>query len=188
MAQKLSKADENLIDYQAYKGVRLTGLGTRVALEVIRHHRLIELYLSQHLGMPWDQVHDEAEKLEHVISEDLEERMAAVLKNPGIDPHGSPIPTKDGRIATRPSIPLDDVEEGLTVEVVEVADRDPNLLRYLGELDLYPGNRFTVLGRKRFGKSIRIERAGREVDLGEEAIPFISVKIVNPAQKEKSAQ
>ena len=148
---------------------------------------MVELYLSQQLGVPWDRVHDEAEKLEHVLSEDLEARMAAALNDPEVDPHGAPIPSKDGKIVPRPSIPLGDVEAGITVEVVEVGDRDPNLLRYLGELDLYPGNSFTVLGRARFGQSIHIEREGRTFDLGEEAIPHISVKIVNRTNAEEPA-
>lgn len=175
MAQKLAKPEQNLLEYLAYKGVRLTDTGTKVALEVIRHHRLIELYLSRQLGVPWDKVHDEAEKLEHVISEDLEDRMAAALQDPTVDPHGAPIPTKDGQVNVRSSFPLSQAKAGQTVEVVEVNDRDPGLLRYLGELDLYPGNTFTVVGHERYGKSIRITRAGREFNLGEEAVPHISV-------------
>ncbi len=177
MAQKLAKSEDGLLEYQAYKGMRLTDTGAKVALEVIRHHRLIELYLSRQLGVPWDQVHDEAEKLEHVISEDLEDRMSAALEDPQTDPHGAPIPTKDGRINVRESFPLADAIAGQTLEVVQVNDRDPGLLRYLGELDLYPGNTFTVIGHERFGKSIRIERAGREINLGEEAVPHISVTV-----------
>ncbi|MDE0839608.1 MAG: metal-dependent transcriptional regulator [Kiritimatiellae bacterium] len=188
MAQKLAKSEDGLLIYQAYKGVKLTETGTSVALEVIRHHRLIELYLSKQLGVPWDKVHDEAEKLEHVISEDLEDRMAAALEDPTIDPHGAPIPTKDGHVAPRPSVPLASVEPGHVVEVVEVNDHDAQLLRYLGELDLYPGNRFSVLGRESFGQSISIERDGKPTSLGEEAVPHIFVTVIGEIEKKKDPE
>jgi len=183
MIQKLAKDDAQLVEYMPYKGVRLNAMGNKVALEIIRHHRLVELYLSQALGVPWDQVHEEAEKLEHVISEDLEDRIAAALGDASRDPHGSPIPTKDGRIEKLDMLPLSDIPENTAVRVVEVYDHDPPLLRYLGELGLYPGAEFTVIGREEFGSSLRILLDGKEFRLGGDAIPHISVSLLSNAGK-----
>ncbi len=182
MAQKLARSQNPMLEYVPYRGVKLTQTGEKVALEVIRHHRLIELYLSEQLGVPWDQVHDEAEKLEHVISENLEDRMAAALNDISVDPHGSPIPTKDGHMPKQDAVPLCRVAPVTKVTVVEVDDRDPDLLRYLGEMNLYPGQSFTLLGQEAFGKSLQIEIDGKRHSLGEEAIPALSVK---PAGKAK---
>ena len=175
MIKKLAESGKDLIDYVPYKGVRLKPGGERIALEVIRHHRLIELYLAEALGVPWDQVHEEAEKLEHVISEDLEERMARALGNPTIDPHGSPIPSKELKITKRESKPLSSIETGTRVEVVEVYDHDPELLRYLGKLGLYPETQFEVLEKEDFGNSLQIRIQDKECSIGENAIPYISV-------------
>lgn len=184
MVQRLARAKTTLVDYVPYQGVKLNATGTRVALEVIRHHRLIELYLAQALGVPWDQVHDEAEKLEHVISEALEARMAAALKDPRVDPHGSPIPSKDGHIdLVEGLMPLSEVPAGTAVRVVEVHDHDAHLLRYLGELGLYPGAAFTVLGPVRFGRSLHIRFRGQELHLGEEVLPHVWVAATKPARR-----
>jgi len=182
MIQKLAKHEAQLVAYVPYQGVRLNPTGSKVALEIIRHHRLVELYLTEALGVPWDQVHEEAEKLEHVISEDLEDRIAAALGDACRDPHGSPIPTKDGRIEKLDMLPLSDVPENTTVRVVEVYDHDPPLLRYLGELGLYPGAVFTVIGPEEFGSSLRVLLDGKEVRLGGNAIPHISVSPHDQAQ------
>lgn len=132
MIKKLAK--QNLVTHQPYHGILLTAAGRKIALEVLRHHRLIELYLSEALGVPWDKVHDEAENLEHAISEELEDRMDAALGHPSFDPHGSPIPTRDGDIATRDKIPLSALPIGESARVVEVSDDDPSMLRYLTSL------------------------------------------------------
>jgi DtxR family Mn-dependent transcriptional regulator len=115
--------------------------------------------------------------LEHVLSEDLEDRIAASLPDTRRDPHGSPIPTKDGRIEVLNAVNLAQVPEGSHVMIAEVYDHDPGLLRYLGELGLYPGTTLTVLGREAFGGSLRFEMDGKELQLGEEAIPHVSVII-----------
>jgi len=143
MCKKL--ADLNLLTYEPYQGVKFTPAGEKLALEVVRHHRLIELYLAEALGVPWDQVHAEAEKLEHVISEDVEERMAAALGDPQFDPHGAPIPSKAGVIVQPESNRLVDMSMGDRLVVVEVDDDNPELLRYLGAKGLYPGTNIQLL-------------------------------------------
>ncbi|MCE9615235.1 MAG: metal-dependent transcriptional regulator [Lentisphaerae bacterium] len=177
MIQRLARAKASLVDYTPYRGARLNPTGVKVALEIIRHHRLIELYLAQTLGVPWDRVHDEAERLEHVISEDLEDRMAAALADPRLDPHGSPIPTKDGQIAAVVGVPLSEAPMRATVRVTEVRDEDANLLRYLGAMGLYPGAEFTVTGREPFGGSLHIRFNDQDLHLGEEALPHIRVAV-----------
>jgi DtxR family Mn-dependent transcriptional regulator len=173
MLKKL--ADLKMITYEPYQGVRLTQVGEKTALEVLRHHRLLELYLAQALDVPWDRVHEEAERLEHALSEDLEERIAAVLGDPTVDPHGSPIPSRDG-IIERPSLRrLAAVPAGETVTVIEVGDRDPELLRYLGKLELYPGTEVTVLAIEPFQGPLVLRSNGREFILGRPAAEKIRV-------------
>ncbi|MCZ6673726.1 MAG: metal-dependent transcriptional regulator [Verrucomicrobia bacterium] len=178
MIQKVADSDMDLIEYMPYRGVRLKPNGEMIALEVVRHHRLIELYLTKALGVPWDKVHDEAEKLEHVISEDLEDRMAKALGNPTVDPHGHPIPSKSLKVRKLSSQPLSGVAVGTTVEVVQVNDHDPSLLRYLGDMGLYPSTRFTVVNKEAFGNSLHIKIGDKEHSLGEEATRYISVAVV----------
>jgi DtxR family Mn-dependent transcriptional regulator len=132
-------ADMNLVSYTPYRGVELTPTGEKIALEVVRHHRLIELYLVEALGYSWDEVHDEAEALEHHISEKLEARIAAHLGNPSFDPHGDPIPTLSGELPIGSTRRLGDmhVDEGGVIE--RVSDQNPERLRYLADLGLVPG-------------------------------------------------
>lgn len=137
MIKKL--AELNLVDHTPYQGVTLTSSGEKIALEIIRHHRLLELYLSQALGFGWDQVDAEADRLEHAISEDFEERMDAVLGHPTVGAHGEPIPTKDGAIATHEYRRLSDLAEGQVACIRQVSDRNPELLRYLDEKGLHLG-------------------------------------------------
>src|SRR5437868_12715125 len=122
-----------LVEHRPYRGVSLTDPGRRVALEVIRHHRLLELYLVETLGVPWDRVHAEAEILEHVLSEELEELIAAKLGNPTRDPHGDPIPTPDLRIVEPDTVALDALGTGTRGTFVRVSDSEPEMLRYLAE-------------------------------------------------------
>ena len=136
MIKKLAEMD--LVAYEPYQGVVLTQTGRKIALEVIRHHRLIELFLAKTLDVPWDQVHAEAHKIEHVLSEDLIDRIDAVLGHPTTDPHGAPIPTREGTIDQPPCWRLADLEPGQSAVITEVYDNDPALLRYLGEMGLYP--------------------------------------------------
>ena len=151
-----------LVTHVPYRGVRLTPDGQTLALEVIRHHRLLELYLSESLGVPWDRVHDEAEVLEHVLSEDLEELIAAKLGDPTHDPHGDPIPTRDGRIEERATQALDSLESGQRGTFVRVSDSDPEMLRYLAERGVSPGDRLEVVERQPFGGPV-FARFGADV-------------------------
>jgi DtxR family Mn-dependent transcriptional regulator len=159
------KLDElGLVAHVPYKGVQLTAKGVRVALEMLRHHRLLELYLAEALGLPWDRVHDEAEVLEHVLSEELEELIAAKLGNPTRDPHGDPIPTADLVIEEQPTESLAALEPGRGGEFVRISDADPEMLRYLAERGIAPGDAFEVVDRQpfdgplfvRFGDTVQV--------------------------------
>jgi DtxR family Mn-dependent transcriptional regulator len=140
-----------LVTHVRYKGVQLTPKGARVALEVLRHHRLLELFLATTLGVPWDRVHDEAEVLEHVLSEDLEELIAAQLGNPTHDPHGDPIPAADLSIAEEPTRALAALAPGERATFVRVSDSDPEMLRYLAGQGIAPGHELEVVERQPFG-------------------------------------
>jgi DtxR family transcriptional regulator, Mn-dependent transcriptional regulator len=133
-----------------YKGVKLTEAGERVALEVIRHHRLLELYLAESLDVPWDRVHAEAEVLEHVLSEELEELISAKLGHPTVDPHGDPIPTADLVIEERPTTALADLHAGERATFVRISDSDPEMLRYLADRGIAPGDDFEVVDKQPF--------------------------------------
>lgn len=143
-------AELGLVSHVPYKGVELTDHGVRIALEVIRHHRLLELYLARDLGLPWDRVHDEAEVLEHVLSEELEELIATKLGNPTHDPHGDPIPTRDGHIAEAMTTALNDLTPGACGTFVRVSDADPAMLRYLAERGIAPGADLEVIEKQPF--------------------------------------
>jgi DtxR family transcriptional regulator, Mn-dependent transcriptional regulator len=149
MVKKL--AERGLATHVPYRGVELSAEGEALALEVLRHHRLLELYLAESLGVPWDRVHDEAEVLEHVLSEELEELIAAKLGNPTHDPHGDPIPTRDGHIDEAETSSLDALEPGAKGTFVRVSDSDPEMLRWLAERGISPGDRFEVTDRQPFG-------------------------------------
>lgn len=137
MVKKLDQV--GLVEHAPYRGVVLTPTGEQVALEILRHHRLLELYLVEQLGMSWEEVHAEADRLEHVISEGLEDRIAAALGQPDRDPHGDPIPARDGTVPSDPWQPLANAIAGTDVEILRVSDRDPLLLQYLAERGLTPG-------------------------------------------------
>ena len=145
MLKKL--AGLGLVEHQPYKGAGLTEAGRRVALEVIRHHRLLETYLAEALGVPWDEVHAEAEVLEHVLSERLEERIAALLGDPKFDPHGHPIPTRDLAMPQASERHLWSVGPGEKVAVDRVSDTVPEALRYLGRVGIRPGTELEVIER-----------------------------------------
>jgi len=139
-----------LVEHAPYRGVSLTDAGRRVALEVIRHHRLLELYLAESLGVPWDRVHAEAEVLEHHLSEELEELIAAKLGHPTRDPHGDPIPTADLMIEERETESLDVMTAGACGTFTRVSDSDPEMLRYLSERGIAPGDTFEVVEKQPF--------------------------------------
>ena len=154
----LKRMDEmNLVSHEPYHGVTLTAAGEKVALEVMRHHRLLESYLADALGMPWDRVHDEAEVLEHYISEELEERIASALGDPSRDPHGDPIPDRELGLATEHGVPLVELEPGDSGTFSRVSDSDPAMLRYLAERGIRPGAVITVTERQPFGGPVFVE-------------------------------
>jgi DtxR family transcriptional regulator, Mn-dependent transcriptional regulator len=144
------------VEHVPYRGVRLTPLGEQRAKEVIRHHRLLELYLARELGYTWDKVHDEADRLEHVISEEFEDKLDQILGSPTIDPHGDPIPSKEGLMVARDGLKLSLVKEGQVRRILRVSDQDSEKLCYLGKLGLYPETQVEVLERAPFGGPLRI--------------------------------
>ena len=164
MVRKLSEL--GLVAHERYRGVRLTASGTRLALEMIRHHRLLELYLSESLGVPWDRVHQEAEVLEHVLSEELEALIAAKLGNPTHDPHGDPIPSADLQLIEERTQCLSSLEPGAEATVVRISDAEPEMLRYLAEREIVPGTRLKVIDKQPFGGPLFVEIAGGTHALG----------------------
>lgn len=143
MAKRLDSM--GLADYRSYQGVQLTDAGTKIALEVLRHHRLLETYLREVMGYSWEQMHTEAEHLEHHISEEFEDRIEELLGFPTHDPHGHPIPTRDGNIIQEPDEPLSSSIRGKPVVICRVADSDSALLEQLEQLGLMPGAKITVI-------------------------------------------
>ncbi len=165
MVQRL--ADQGYASYVPYQGVSLTQRGREAALEILRHHRLLELYLERALGYPWDRVHEEAEKLEHTISEELEERIDAALGFPTEDPHGHPIPPKNGAYREEPLRTLWSADEGQLV-VRAVSDRDPEVLRYLDAIGIRPGVEVALEARAPFDGPLTVRLpGGGEHGLGE---------------------
>ncbi len=166
MLKRLATSDPPLLDYHKHRGVALTSEGERVALEVIRHHRLLELYLHEHLGYAWDEVHDEADRLEHVNSEDFEERIAQALGNPLHDPHGDPIPTRELQVVPEAWVRLDELRAGQGAIVQRVGDETPGLLRYLGRIGLTPQARLLVTGYSEFDGNLQLQIEGKTLVLG----------------------
>jgi DtxR family Mn-dependent transcriptional regulator len=165
----------NLVSYAPYRGVRLTESGEKIALEVIRHHRLLERYLMEALGYGWDEVHAEAERLEHVISEDFESRIDALLGHPTSCPHGDPIPSREGEVAPRATSRLVDHHAPADLVVSRVRDNDPNLLQYLKERGLLPGTAITLLEQEPFGGSLILRVGDREVSVAQQAAESVFV-------------
>ena len=157
MLKMLSSAQQPLVDYQKHHGVLLTSYGEKVALEVLRHHRLLEMFLHQVLGYEWDEVHVEADRLEHVISEEFEARMAAVLGNPEHDPHGDPIPTRDLHMPETPSLSLFYLRPGQRAVVHRVVSTDPDLLRHLAELGIVPQTVIEVTAYSPFDENLTLQ-------------------------------
>jgi DtxR family Mn-dependent transcriptional regulator len=165
-----------LIDYAPYRGASLTPTGERVALEIIRHHRLIELYLHNQLGYSWDEVHREAEILEHHISEDFEDRLASLLGDPTIDPHGDPIPTRDGVIAPRRGRPLSDSEPGESLVIMRVSDREPEVLRYLAQVGITLGATVDVVEKQPFNGPLTVALSAGTQSIGRELAGYVFVE------------
>ena len=166
MVQKLASAKPALVEYQKHQGVTLTREGKRAALEVIRHHRLLEAWLVQTLGYSWDEVHEEAERLEHVISEDFERRIAAAMGHPVRDPHGELIPTADLKMPLDDSMPLSALRPDQTATIQRVQGSEPKLLRYLDELGLVPGVQVEVRDYSPFDHNLTIKVGRKSMVLG----------------------
>jgi DtxR family Mn-dependent transcriptional regulator len=174
MVKKL--AGLRLLRHTRYQGVLLTRAGERVALEVIRHHRLVELYLAQALGYTWDKVHEEACRLEHAISEEFEEKIFQALGRPTRDPHGEPIPSRDGIVAAVDHEPLSELEPGSTGVIRQVSESDGEMLRYLGERGLVPDATVEVLGKEPFDGPLIVRLGKASHSLGRNLARHIRVK------------
>jgi len=175
MAKRLEEM--GLVDYTPYRGVVLTRRGRRVALEVVRHHRLLEAFLATSLDMPWDQVHDEAEVLEHYISEDLERRIANKLGDPSHDPHGDPIPSAELDIAEDETVRLAELEPGDGGLFERVSDRDSEMLRFLADRGIRPGCRLVLRARDPFEGPLYVEIDGAEHVLGHRLAAAMRVRV-----------
>lgn len=171
-------ATRGLVVYERRRGASLTGAGRRLALEMVRHHRLIESYLSQVLGYSWDEVHDEAERLEHVISERLESRIASALGETHFDPHGDPIPSPEGNVPERLLHPLPECQPGQRVTVARVADQDPDKLRELARLSIRPGSQLRVIERSRWRGPVLVQARRRrcQIPLGLAQVVLVEVR------------
>jgi DtxR family transcriptional regulator, Mn-dependent transcriptional regulator len=166
MLQKLAASPASLVDYERHGGVQLSAAGKRRALEVVRHHRLIETFLYEVLDYPLEEVHDEAERLEHFISERFEERIAAKLGHPKIDPHGHSIPTREGEMTARESMVLADVVEDGTFVIDSVSDQDAGNLRVIEACGITPGARLRVMtSASSRSYSVRVGRSSKVVDI-----------------------
>lgn len=176
MVKKL--AEMGLVRHVPYQGITLTASGRKVALEVIRHHRLLELYLNEAMGFGWDQVDAEAERLEHVISEAFEDRIDEMLGYPTTDPHGHPIPTKDGEIDRSRYERLVDMKPGQAAVVRRVPDSDPGLLRYLAELGLTPDTMVDVIKKEPFNGPLRLKIGDVEHHVGHQVASYVFVECV----------
>ncbi|MBK7450515.1 MAG: metal-dependent transcriptional regulator [Anaerolineales bacterium] len=177
MIQKLASEKPALVEYQKHQGVTLTAAGKRAALEVIRHHRLLETWLVQTLGYSWDEVHEEAERLEHFISEDFERRIAAALGNPLRDPHGELIPTEDLKMPVDESTSLSSLRPNHIATILRVASQDPKLLRHLDSLGLTPGTQLEVIDYSTFDNNLTIKIGKRSNVLGLNITTKIFVEI-----------
>ncbi len=164
MLKKL--AGMNLIIHEAYKGAELTSAGRKIALEILRHHRLLELYLKEIMGYSWDEVHEEAEKLEHHISEQFEDRIAELLNHPTHDPHGDPIPSKDGVMPEKATLALYDGKVGASYRIGRVKDQNPELLRYLETLGVLLGAEICILEKAPFDGPVTIQMGPETFTLG----------------------
>jgi len=180
MLKRLASMEPPLVDYHKHHGVRLTEEGQRVSLQIIRKHRLLELFLVKILGYTWDEVHEEAERLEHAISFRFGVRLARLLGEPDFDPHGDPIPGRDLQLPTRKTTPLSSTEEGQRAVIRRVPTNNPALLRYLGEMGVLPGAEITIVAQIPFDRTVRIrvESGGCEYVLGADIALLLQVEIL----------
>lgn len=159
-------ADQGLLTHERYHGVRLTPQGKRSALRTLRRHRVIESYLVQVLGFGWDEVHDEAERLEHAASDELVDRMARAMGEPTVDPHGAPIPSREGAVEEAAYVSLAELPTGVRATIMRVADEDPDLLRHVADLTLTPGCEVEVVQHAPYGGPITLKSQGRAIVIG----------------------
>lgn len=172
-------AESGLVDYEAYGGAGLTKAGRQLALHVLRRHRLIELFLVEILGLDWSEVHAEAERLEHAVSDRVIERIDELLGRPEVDPHGDPIPSAEGFVEPEELVALDRVSAGRRVRVGRVADQDAEFLRHLERIGLLPGSRLKVAAREELGDALELDFGrGRRATLGLRAAGKIFVELV----------
>ncbi|MFH1052734.1 MAG: metal-dependent transcriptional regulator [bacterium] len=170
-------AEMKLVHYSSYKGVKLTEAGDKIALEIIRHHRLLELYLREELGFSLDKVHDEACRLEHFISEEFAEKITDIMGDPKFDPHGHPIPTKDGKLPFYEELMLTEANENTRVMIRRLGDSDPKLLEYLEKSGLLPGVILKVVEKAPFNGPITIILNGKEKIIGHEVAKNLFVEV-----------
>jgi DtxR family transcriptional regulator, Mn-dependent transcriptional regulator len=180
MLKRLAVMNPPLVDYHKHHGVRLTDEGLRISLQLIRKHRLLELFMVEILGYTWDEVHEEAERLEHAISFRFGDRLARLLGEPDFDPHGDPIPGRDLRLPSVKSVSLSETQAGQNVIVRRVPTSNPALLRYLGEMGVLPGARLVVLEQVPFDRTarIRVEADGAERVLGFDISLLLQVEVL----------
>jgi DtxR family Mn-dependent transcriptional regulator len=169
-------ASMGIVDYNSYKGVRLTKDGTQIALEVLRHHRLLELYLKKMLGFSLEKVHDEACRLEHHISEEFVEKIDQILGNPEYDPHGHPIPGKNGSLPQSSEEPLNEVDPGKKFLIRRVSDYDPDMLQYFEKMELVPGVEIRLIEKAPFNGPLTIQHNDEEQIIGNEIAKNIFVE------------
>lgn len=180
MLRRLQERRPAPIDYEKHAGVALTPEGRLHALDTLRKHRLLELFLVRELGFGWDEVHEEAERLEHAVSDLLIERLARKLGDPEVDPHGDPIPRADGTMPERPSFLLLDLAPGIPCRITHIRDQQPELLRYLGTLGLVPDTRITVLAFEPFEGPVTLQLEHGIVTVGRRAASAVSVEKETP--------
>lgn len=180
MLKRLSSVHPPLVDYHKHHGVQLTEEGLRISLEVIRKHRLIELFLVKVLGYSWDEVHSEAERLEHAVSFHFVDKLACLLENPNYDPHGDPIPDRDLQLPTMDTFLLSEAKANQRLTVRRVQSSDPALLRYLGDMGVVPGEQITVTARVPFDRTVRVRigEAQNEQVLGPEICRLLHVEAI----------
>ncbi len=177
MVKKLAK--RKLVNYKPYGGVTLSPKGRTMALKVLRRHRLVELFLYQVLGMPWEKVHQEAEIWEHFVSEDVETHIDKLLGYPKFDPHGSPIPNSKGKVSPSNNAPVYELETNQSGIISEVKDEDPELLSYLSEIKLIPGTVFKIISKSKFDGLITLKVQSKKVVIGKEVSHNIYAKKVD---------
>lgn len=170
-----------LVEYESYKGVTLTEAGCKIALEIIRHHRLLELYLKEVMGYSWGDMHNEAERLEHHISEEFEDRMDEMLGYPTHDPHGDPIPTRDGHVEDTIRDPLSHGEIGTRFKVQRVSDENPDLLHYLEDMGLLPGAEVTIIEKAPFDGPLTVHIGSDEKTIGFSVAQNVFIVPLEPA-------